>query len=86
MNVNFGMPEVLILSSASLFCFGLTVPAWIFFSLGILGTFVRLSLELQQRTVEVEKQKEVMENLENFSSSVINFASLLGKKNDSRMH
>lgn len=87
--VVFGMPEVLVAGSFLLLVSGLTWQGWSIFVLGMFGAFMRFSLEIQKAKVAEEKQKEVVDKVENFGKTVAElaaFGQVFGSKNDGKLH
>ena len=80
MNINFSTSECLIFSGAALGCAGVVVPMWTCLGLGVLGAFVRYSLE----HAEAQAQKKLLtENVDNIKDFASEFASILSSKSGS---
>lgn len=86
MKVQIGLPEIFVFCSSFLLVSSLTWQGWTFFGLGLFGAFIRFSLEVQKAKDAALKQKEVIDNMEDLGKSFVNFASILGKGNDGKVH
>ena len=58
MELRIQLPEVFVLSSTALFCFGINIHGWIFFSLGLLPALFRMGQKIQDQ----QKQNEIVQN------------------------
>jgi hypothetical protein len=64
-----------------LFVAGLNVPAWIFFSLGLLGAVFRLGLKMQEEQQKTAVVKEGVDLLKDSADEFLNSLNeALGKK------
>ena len=84
--ITFGMPEVLIFGSFFLLVNSLVWQGWLFFALGIFGSFLRFSLEFQKAKAMQEKQVEVLENVEDLGKAFANMATMFGSKTNGKLH
>lgn len=84
--ITFGIPEVLIFGSFYLLANSLVWQGWSFFAMGIFGSFLRFSLEFQKAKAIQEKQKEVLENVEDLGKTFANMATMFGNKTNGKMH
>ena len=85
----FGMPEILVAGSFFLLISGLIWQGWMIFVFGLFGSLVRFSLEIQKAKLAEEKQKEVVDRVENFGKTFAEIAAIgqaFGNKNDGKLH
>ena len=81
MKVKIQLPEIFVLCSTALFVAGLNVPAWTFFSLGLLGAVFRLGLKMQEEQQQAVAVKESVDLLKDSAEEFMNALNeSLGKK------
>ena len=69
MKVKFQMPELLVVCSAVLFCFNYTVVGWVFFGVGMLGSFSSYALEVQEKQQLAKKVEDGLGELKDAGSA-----------------
>jgi len=84
--ITFGMPEIFVCGSFFMLVSGLVWQGWAFLALGLFGSFLRFSLEFQKAKAIQDKQKEVIDNVEDLGRQFIDMATMFGNKNNGKMH
>ena len=84
-NLNFGMPELLVLSSVWLYSQAFTF-SMILLSLGLVGKFFAFALEAQEKKTVAESGEKTIKTITDTITNAIALGNLGGKTKNGKFH
>ena len=81
MKIKFQLPELLVVCSAALFCFDFFTVGWVFFGVGLLGSFATYAVEVQTKQQLAKSVEEGLGDLKDAGSAFNDLVSAFNKAN-----